>query len=105
MKYYTKANTMKGKGKCYEKIQKKLCSKTIAPKYYWSLLKTMLNDKKVPCIPPIFLNNKFVTDFSKKADLVNSFFAKHCSIIENNRRMILKESSVNSIVIKLMVMI
>ena len=44
----------------------------------------MLNDKKVPCIPPIFHDNKFVTDFSKKADLFNSFFAKQCSIIENN---------------------
>ena len=33
---------------------------------------------------PIFHNNKFVTVFSKKADLFNSFFAKQCSIIENN---------------------
>ena len=65
-------------------MPKKLCSKAIAPKYYWSLLKTMLNDKKVPCIPPIFHDNKFVTDFSKKAHLSNSFFAKQCSIIENN---------------------
>ena len=72
------------KGKYYENISKKLCSKAIAPKYYWSLLKTMLNDKKVPCIPPIFHDNKFVTDFSKKNDLFNSFFAKQCSIIENN---------------------
>ena len=60
----------------YENISKELCSKAIAPKYYWSLLKTMLNDKKVPCIPPIFHDNKFVTDFSKTADLFNSFFAK-----------------------------
>ena len=44
----------------------------------------MLNEKKVPCIPPIFDNNKFVTDLSKKAHLFSSFFAKQCSIIENN---------------------
>ena len=43
----------------------------------------MLNDKKVPSILPIFHDNKFITDFSKKADL-NSFFAKQSSIIENN---------------------
>ena len=61
------------------KISQKLYSKVIALKYYWSL-----NDKKVPCIPPIFHDNKFVTDFSKKADLFNSLFAKQCSIIENN---------------------
>ena len=42
------------------------------------------NDKKVPCILPIFHDNKFITDFSKKADLFNSFFAKQCSIIKNN---------------------
>ena len=72
------------KNKYYKNISKKLCSKAIAPKYYWSLLKTMLNDKNVPCIPPIFHDNKFVTDFSKRADLFNSFFVKQCSIIENN---------------------
>ena len=72
------------KSKYYENISKKLCSKATAPKYYWSLLKTMLNDKKVPCIAPIFHDDKFITDFSKKADLFNSFFAKQCSIIENN---------------------
>ena len=43
----------------------------------------MLNDKKVPCIPPIFHDNKFITDFSKKADLSNSLFAKQYSIVEN----------------------
>ena len=72
------------KSKYYENISKKLCSKGIAPKYHWLLLKTMLNDKKVPCILPIFHDNKFITDFSKKIDLFNSFFAKQCSIIENN---------------------
>ena len=72
------------KSKYYENISKKLCSEAIVPKYYWSLLKTMLNDKKVPCIPSIFHDNKFITDFNKKANLFNSFFAKQCSIIENN---------------------
>ena len=73
-----------GKSKYYEKILKKLCSNAVNPEYYWSLLKTMLNDKKVTCIPPIFHDNKFVTDFSKKADLFKSGFAKQCSVIENN---------------------
>ena len=72
------------KSKYYENISKKLCSKATAPTHYWSLLKTMLNDKKVPCILPIFHDNKFITDFSKKANLFNSFFVKQCPIIENN---------------------
>ena len=44
----------KCKSKYCENISKKLCSKAITPKYYWSFLKTMLNDKKVPCIPLYF---------------------------------------------------
>ena len=105
------------KSKYYENISKKLCSKAIIPKYCWSLLKTMLNDKKVSCIPPIFYDKKCVKNFSKKANLSNSFFVKQCLVIENNvssphqliplpistcqklnlRRIILIESSVNSI--------
>ena len=46
--------------------------------------KDYVNDKKVPCIPLIFHDSKFVTDFCKKSDLFNSFFAKQCSIIERN---------------------
>ena len=68
----------------YENLSKKLCFKAMAPKYYWSLLKTKLNDKEVICIPPIFHDNLFVTDFSKKTNLFNSNLAKQCSIIENN---------------------
>ena len=103
----------------YENISKKLCSKAITPKYCWSLLKTMLNDKKVPSILPIFHDNKFVTDFN------HSFFGKQCSIIENNSvfpsltnpithqyleniefmKDDIKESSVNLVLIKITVMI
>ena len=54
----------------------------------------MLNDKKIPCIPPIFHDNKFVTDFSKKTDLFNSFLVKQCSIIGNS---IVLPSSINPI--------
>ena len=53
-------------------------------KCYWSLLKTILNEKKVPCIPPIFHNNKYVTDFKEKSEIFNSFFANQCSLTPNN---------------------
>ena len=54
-----KANTMK-------LSPKKLCSKDIAPKYYWWLLKTMLNDKKVPCIQTFFTITKLLQILVKK---------------------------------------
>ena len=53
-------------------------------KTYLSILKTLLNNKKIPCIPPLLQDNKYVTDFKKKAELFNLFFAKQCSIIDNS---------------------
>ena len=49
---------------------------------YWGLLKIFLNNHKIPVIPPLFHNNKFVTDFKEKSELFNSFFAKQCFVIK-----------------------
>ena len=56
-------------------------------KTYWSLLKILLNNKKIPCIPPLLQNNKYVTDFKKKAELFNLFFVKQCSKIDNSNEL------------------
>ena len=53
-------------------------------KAYWSILKTLLNNKKISCIPPLLQDNKYVTDFKKKAELFNLFFAEKCTIIDNS---------------------
>ena len=45
-------------------------------KAYLSLLKCLLNSKKIPLIPPLFHENKFITNFLEKAELFNSFFFK-----------------------------
>ena len=50
-------------------------------KCYWSLLKTLLNRKKPPCIPPLFHDNKYIVDFQEKSEIFNSFFVDHCSRI------------------------
>ena len=60
-------------------MSQKLSNKATSSKAYWSILKTFLNDKKVPCIPPVFHDNKFVIDFREKAELFNTFFAEQCS--------------------------
>ena len=57
--------------KYFNKISKRLCDRLISTKCYWSLL----SGNKVPCIPPIFHNNKCVTDFKEKSEIFNSFFA------------------------------
>ena len=49
-------------------------------KTYWSILESLLN-KKTPRISPLFQQNKYVTDFKKKAELFNCSFVKQYSII------------------------
>ena len=53
-------------------------------KLYWSLLKIFLNNKKIPIIPPLFYENRFITDFKEEAQLFNILFFKQCSLIPNN---------------------
>ena len=71
--------------KYYLRISKKLINPMTSLKSYWSILKTLSNNKKIPCIPLLLQDNKYVTDFKKKAELFNLFFAKQCSIIDNFR--------------------
>ena len=47
------------------------------------MLKTLLNDKKIPCILPIFHNNKCIANFKEKSETFNTFFAEQCSLIPN----------------------
>ena len=54
-----------------------------SPKTYWSVLQSFHINNKMPCIPPIFHENRFVLNFKEKAELFNSFFATQCSIIDN----------------------
>ena len=42
-----------------------------------------MHKKKIPLIPPILLNNIYITDISEKAHLFNVFFANQCKIIQN----------------------
>ena len=65
------------------RISKKLKDPMTSAKTYCSILKSLLNNKKIHCIPPLFHQNKYVTDFKKKAELFNCFFAKQCSIIND----------------------
>ena len=66
----------------YRKISKKLSAPSASPKCYLNLLKTPLNGRKIPCIPPLFADNKFITDFKEKSEISNSFFAKQCSLTD-----------------------
>ena len=42
-----------------------------------------MNNKKIPCIPPLFHQDKFIIDFKEKAEMFNNFFIDQCSILRN----------------------
>ena len=68
----------------YSNLSTKLAKQKSNPKTYWSVLKRFLNNKKIPCIPSLFHENKFVTGFREKAEIFNSYFAKQCSLINSD---------------------
>ena len=60
---------------------------TISPKACWSILKTFLNNKKIPCTPSIYHNNNYITDCKENAQIFNDFFAKQCTLVENSSKL------------------
>ena len=68
----------------YNAFAKKLSDLTSSSKTYWPILKTFFNTKKVWIIPPILIENKSETDFLKKANYFNKFFASKCTPLSNS---------------------
>ena len=82
------------KEKYYTKLSSRLANPLTSLQKYWSILKTFLNNNKIPCIPPLFHENKFITYllFHSSsliisfitAELFNHFFVNHVSPLSNN---------------------
>ena len=71
------------KNKYFFRISEKSNNPNTSIKCYWSLIKTLLHGKKVPCIPLIYDNNRYVTDFKEKCQLFNSYFSEQCTLLKN----------------------
>ena len=59
----------------FVKMGCKLNDPQTSPKAYWSILKRFLNKVKIPEIPPLLIDNVFVTNFKTKADIFNEYFS------------------------------
>ena len=68
----------------YENFAKKLNNPLLQEKTYWSILKTFYRDEKIPLIPPLLVDNKFVTDMKTRANIFNDFFVGQCTPLKNN---------------------
>ena len=47
-------------------------------------IQNTLKSQKIACIPPLFYEDKFITDFKKNPELFNYFFVNQCSFLSNN---------------------
>ena len=74
----------KSKNEYYYRLDKRLNDPSTSAKSYWTILKTFYNKRKIPLIPPLLVNNSFVTDFKEKANLFNEFFCKQCTPVAND---------------------
>ena len=61
----------------------KLSDPSLGPKSYWTVLNEILKKKKYANIPPLLINDIFVSNFQTKADLFNDFFVERFSIYDN----------------------
>ena len=72
------------KQKYFSEISQKFDSASINPTCYWSLLKTFLNNKKPPRIPPLYHDDKFACDFKEKSKIFKNYFAQQCLVINSS---------------------
>ena len=61
----------------------KLADAATGQKTYWKILNKLLNKCKVPRIPPLFVQGKFITNCKEKASLFNSLFTLQCTPMLN----------------------
>ena len=67
------------KARYLEKVGKTLEHPATGVKISWSLLQSVLNKTRVPNIPPLLENDKFILDFAAKGRIFNDYCAKQCS--------------------------
>ena len=68
-------------------------------KVYWSILKSFINFKKVPIIPPLLINDHFVTNFNEEAKHFYDFFANQCSLLNKHSKIALNRASITTLLV------
>ena len=69
------------------RLNAKLKNPSTGPKTYWSILNRFLSNKKLPIIPPILVDDRVVSNFAEKAELLNSYFASQYTPVTNKSQL------------------
>ena len=64
-------------------MTKKRTDSNTSPRTCWTILNHLLYNKTLPTIPPLLVDGKLVSDFCRKANVFNNFFASICTPIDN----------------------
>ena len=62
----------------------KLVDPTTGQKSYWKILNKFLNKCKIPKIPPLLVDDKYITNCKEKASIFNDFFSSQCTPSAND---------------------
>ena len=70
--------------KYHSKLAAKLVNPSKSAKTYSSILKNLANAWKVPVIPPLLINNEFISNIKTKVNDFNRFFTQQRAAISTN---------------------
>ena len=70
------------KQKYFLKIGQKLSRADTGNKMYWSLIIRVMKNTKIPLIPRLLENGRFVLDFESKAQIFNDYFILQCTTLD-----------------------
>ena len=67
----------KSKSNYYARISKKIIRSHDQSEILLVYIKTFLNNRKIPCIPPLLHDDKFITNFKEKAEIYLTIFLQN----------------------------
>ena len=72
------------KEKYLRDLGNKLADPTTGQNSYWKFLNKLLNKCKIPKIPPLLVQNRYITNCKDKASFFNNFFSSQCTPFVND---------------------
>ena len=76
--------TCRGKDEYHSQLAQKLSDPSASSKTCWYIFKWLYNEKKLPNIPPLSINNKRESDFKIIGNYFNSFLASESTLFVNS---------------------